>query len=135
VSRPAETTTLKQLLLVALASFEELWVLVWFHDRGEGTEENAAHVARATGLPVEAVEMALRSLAARGILSPASSNPRRFALLPSSVQRQALTTIAREYHSDPARVIRLMTANSIERVRASALRTFADCFRVRGPQG
>ena len=39
--------------------------------------------------------------------------------------------LARAYKDQPMPVIKLMSANAIERVRTAALRTFADAFLIR----
>ena len=75
---PAEATTLKELLFETVESIEELLILVWFHDRGEGGDGDSEGAARGTGLSADAAEVALRSLAARGLLSSSSANGRRF---------------------------------------------------------
>lgn len=42
--------------------------------------------------------------------------------------------LAVEYRDNPLHLIEVMTQNAFDRVRASALKTFADCFRIRGPK-
>jgi hypothetical protein len=135
VPEPAEPTTLKELLFETVEGFEELAILVWFHDHGEGSDGDADGMARATGLSVDAAEAALRSLAARGLLSFSSSHPKRFLYAPSSALHDALGRIVLEYRSNPVQVMSFMTANAIDRVRTAAVRTFAECFRIRGPGG
>jgi hypothetical protein len=135
VPEPADATPLKELLFETVESIEELLVLVWFHDRGEGSDGDSEGAARDTGLSADAAEVALRSLAARGLLSSSSGSPKRFLYAPSSALRDALHEIVLEYRANPVQVMSLMTANAIERVRTSALRTFAECFRIRGPGG
>lgn len=132
---PAEATPLKELLFETVESIEELLILVWFHDRGDGSDGDSEEAARDTSLSADAADAALSSLAARGFISPSSGSPRRFHYAPSSELRDALSKIVLEYKLNPVQVMSLMTANAIERVRTAALRTFAECFRIRGPGG
>ena len=132
---PAEATSLKELLFETVESIEELLILVWFHDRGEGSDGDSEGAARDAGLPVDAAEAALDSLAARGLISSSSASRRRFHFAPPSALRDVLDKIVLEYRLNPVQVMSLMTANAIERVRTSALHTFAECFRIRGPGG
>ena len=64
-------------------------------------------------------------------LSAASGAPdaARYAYRPVSPDLDAaMARLEREHAGRPARIIQLMSANAIERVRTAALRTFADAF-------
>ena len=53
----------------------------------------------------------------------------RFAYRPTSSGLDAAAgRLDREYAERPIRIIQLMSANAIERVRTAALHTFADAF-------
>ncbi len=132
---PAEPTTIKELLFETVESIEELLILVWFHDRGEGSDGDSEGAAGGTGLPTGAAETALGSLAARGLLSSVEGSRKRFLYAPSPEIHDVLNKIVLEYRLNPVQVMSLMTANAIERVRTAALRAFAECFRIRGPGG
>ena len=128
---PSEPKSLKELLFETVDTFEELEVLVWFHDRGEGSVGGATLIGRQTVAPPEAAEVALASLATRGILSASSANPDQFLYVPSAEARNAIEQIVREYRENPVQIMGLMTANAIERVKTAAVRTFAESFRIR----
>jgi hypothetical protein len=134
VPDPSEPKSLKELLFETVDTFEELEVLVWFHDRGEGSVSGATLLGQQTVAPPEAAEVALASLATRGILSASSAKPDQFLYVPSAEAREAIDQIVREYRENPVQVMGLMTANAIERVRTAAARTFAESFRFRRPK-
>ena len=131
---PEEPKSLKELLFETVETFEELEVLVWFHDRGEGSLGRATLIAQQTVAPEEAAEAALACLATRGILSASSADAGQFLYVPSSEAREAVDRIVREYRENPVQVMGLMTANAIDRVRTAAARTFAESFRLRQPK-
>ena len=134
VPDPIETKSLKELLFETVETFEELEVLVWFHDRGEGSVGGATLIGQQTVAPPEAAEAALACLATRGILSASSAQPDQFLYVPSAEAREAIDQIVREYRENPVQVMRFMTANAIDRVRTAAVRTFAESFRIRRPK-
>jgi hypothetical protein len=134
VPDPIETKSLKELLFETVDTFEELEVLVWFHDRGEGSVGRATLIGQQTVAPRDEAEVALASLATRGILSASSAQPNQFLYVPSAEARAAIEIVVREYRENPVQVMRLMTANAIERVKTAAARTFAESFRIRQPK-
>ncbi|MGH8171262.1 MAG: hypothetical protein ACRETJ_12070, partial [Steroidobacteraceae bacterium] len=77
---------------------------------------------------------ALASLKSAGLISAGTSSdsavqPPQYAYRPSSSGLDATVGILdREYAERPISIIKLMSANSIERVRTAALHTFADAF-------
>lgn len=131
MSDPAEPKSLKELLFETVETFEELEVLVWFHDRGEGAVGRATLIAQQTVASNELAEAALDCLATRGIVSASSGDPGQFLFTPGIEAREAIGRIVREYRENPVQVMGLMTANAIDRVRAAAARTFAESFRIR----
>jgi len=129
---PEEVAAFKQLLFDAVESFEELEILIAFHERGGGTLADAEVVAHRIGATPERAAGALDALIGRGFLTPAGDS-KRFAITAEVATRESLGVIVREYRSNPLLVMKLMTENAIERVRTAALHTFAGCFRIRGP--
>ena len=109
-------------------------VLVWFHERGEGTSAGAEHVANQVRLPVPSVEPALSELVRRDLLAASKTVTSEFQYVPDPARREAIAHLAREYRENPVLVMKLLTENAIERVRTAALKTFAECFRIRGPR-
>ena len=116
-----------------IETYEQLEVLLLLRrERYEAwTPEALAarlHVAEAL------VQPALSTLKAAGLVttdgtSDSAGHPRRYAYRPASSGLDATVGILdREYAERPISIIRLMSANSIERVRTAALHTFADAF-------
>lgn len=130
----AELEALKKFLFEHVVDLEELQILARLQ-RGAGkdayTEEE---VAAATGLPVGTTRDTLQRLCARGLLAPSATAPVVYRYVLDGADRELLDHALSEYQTNPLQVMALMTSNAIERVRTSAMRAFADSFRIRGPK-
>jgi hypothetical protein len=126
--------SLKQLLFDTVEGFEDLAVLLWFYERHDVDAADADTVAKGAGVPRDEAEAALDRLVFRGILEVAAGGPKRFRSTGDRAMREIAELIASEYRTSSGQVMRLLTENAIERVKTAALRTFAECFRIRGPK-
>ena len=119
----------RALLQEHIESYEQLEVLLLL--RRERYEEWTVE-GLATRLHVreELVGSALEGLRAGGLVAATAAAPAaRFAYRPaSSGLDAAVGRLDREYAERPIRIIQLMSANAIDRVRTAALHTFADAF-------
>lgn len=128
----AELEAFKKFLFEHVVDLEELQILARFQrDAGRGpfTEEE---VAAATGLPLSTTRDTLRRLSARGLLAPSATEPAVYRYGVDGAARELLDRLLSEYEANPLQVLGLMTTNAIERVRTSAMRAFADSFRIKG---
>lgn len=123
----------RRLLHEHIDSYEQLEVLLLLRrERYEAWTTDALatrlHVAEALIAP------ALSTLKAAGLVTAdangdSAGQPSRYAYRPASSGLDATVGILdREYAERPISIIKLMSANSIERVRTAALHTFADAF-------
>ena len=131
---PERERSLKELLFETVEGFEDLAVLVWFYDTDHAEGVESSTVAKGASVPEEEASAALERLAARGILEVESTEPKRFRAARDDAMRDRARRVASEYRTNGAQVMRLLTENAIERVKTAALRTFAECFRIRGPK-
>ena len=119
----------RALLNEHIESYEQLEVLLLL--RRERYEEwTIEGLAARLHLREELIGSALEGLKAGGLVvaTSATSAP-RFAYRPASSGLDAAAgRLDREYAERPIRIIQLMSANAIERVRTAALHTFADAF-------
>lgn len=124
----------RRLLREHIETYEQLEILLLL--RRERYEEWTPQ-ALTVGLhiPEGLIGPALAGLTACGLIQvtlgegPTAS---RFAYRPvSSGLDVAAGRLDREYTERPIRIIQLMSANAIERVRTAALHTFADAFVLR----
>ena len=125
-SLPAEVQVF---LRERMESYEQLEVLLLLRTRPSDPWAASA-VASELHMPEPAADQALRALSRHGLLSVAVS-PKAlvFRYQPESAELAALVEkLAGAYTEQRIAVVRLMTANSIERLRARALRTFANAF-------
>jgi DNA-binding transcriptional ArsR family regulator len=119
----------RALLRDHIGSFEQLEVLLLLHreaDRAWPPDAVAAELSIAS----PAAQEALESLQRANLLAAAREGESvlfRYALAGARLEA-AVQGLARAYHESPVEVVKLMSANTIERVRTSALRTFADAF-------
>jgi predicted ArsR family transcriptional regulator len=115
-------------LLDNVESYEELEVVLYFAATGAA---DAASAARDLRIPVEAVLPALEALTARGLLSSDGLPPPAFRYDPKSAElERGVRDLTAAYRLDRIRIIELMAANAMARLRSAALKTFADCFRL-----
>lgn len=118
----------RALLHEHIESYEQLEVLLLL--RRERYEEwTAEALAARLRVREELVASALEGLKASGLVVATSAAPSRFAYRPASSGADATAgRLEREYAERPIRIIQLMSANAIDRVRTAALHTFADAF-------
>lgn len=120
----------RALLHTHIESYEQLEVLLLL--RRERYEEwTIAGLAARLRVHEDLVGSALERLKASGLVVATAAAPPapRFAYRPSSSGLDAAAgRLDREYAEHPIRIIQLMSANAIERVRTAALHTFADAF-------
>jgi hypothetical protein len=133
LSRDPTLDALQRFLLEHVATYEELDVLLLLA-RDPGSEWTARSVADALGPAADDSRAALEGLAARGLLAiePASATF-RYAPLNDEVAR-AVALLETTYREQRATVAMMMSTNALERVRSSAIRTFAEAFRLKGPK-
>ncbi|HEX6271642.1 MAG TPA: hypothetical protein VFZ53_01315 [Polyangiaceae bacterium] len=133
MSQETDDGPLKRLLFDTVEGIEELEILAWFAKGNESGDSEV--IARSVALPADALCAALERLSTGGLLEPSPEKPGEFrpATKPATARLAAL--VVSEYRANPARVMKLMTENAIERVRTAALHTFAESFRIRKPRG
>jgi len=119
----------RALLHEHIESYEQLEVLLLL--RRERYEEwTIGGLAARLHLRQELIASALEGLKSGGLVASTHATPApRFAYRPASSGLDAAAgRLDREYAERPIRIIQLMSANAIERVRTAALHTFADAF-------
>jgi hypothetical protein len=119
----------RSLLHEHIESYEQLEVLLLLlRERYE--EWTIAGLAARLHVREELIGAALEGLRAGGLAAVSAATPApRFAYRPTSSGMDAAAgRLAQEYLERPIRIIQLMSANAIERLRTAALHTFADAF-------
>lgn len=112
-----------------IESYEQLELLLLMRaDRATTWTEEA--LSARLHLASSLVGAALERLKAAGFLEEhRHGSERRYAYLGQSDTLEAtINRLAAAYREYPIPIIKLMSANAIERLRTSALRTFADAF-------
>lgn len=119
----------RALLHEHIESYEQLEVLLLLRRERHDACTVTALAAR-LHLREELVAAALEALKAGGLVAATGAPPEvRFAYRPASSGIDAAAgRLEREYAERPIRIIQLMSANAIDRVRTAALHTFADAF-------
>jgi DNA-binding IclR family transcriptional regulator len=129
-----ELEELRKFLLEHVEGLEDLEILARFRETPDGAWLTTGEVASLTTFPLATTQDALRRLAARGLLAPTATEPAAYRYARPASSADPLARVIAEYRSNPLQVMGLMTANAIERVRTSAMMTFAECFRIGGPK-
>jgi hypothetical protein len=119
----------RALLHEHIESYEQLEVLLLLR-RERYAEWTVAGLAARLHVPAELIASALARLEAAGLATVTCAPPTpRFAYRPTSFGLDAAAgRLDREYAERPIRIIQLMSANAIDRMRTAALHTFADAF-------
>ncbi len=119
----------RALLHERIESYEQLEVLLLLRREPDEAWTITGLAAR-LHLREELICSALEGLETAGLVAVTGVAPApHFAYRPASSGLDAATDrLDREYAQRPIRIIRLMSANAIERVRTAALHTFADAF-------
>jgi hypothetical protein len=119
----------QRLLREQIESYEQLELLLLLRRERDGPWTEEILTAR-LGISTSLVLSALAELQAAGFVEErAHGSAKRYAYRVQSDNVEA--TVARleqTYREYPIQVVKLMSANAIERVRTAALRTFADAF-------
>jgi DNA-binding IclR family transcriptional regulator len=115
-----------------IESFEHLEVLLLLL-RHHGQTWTAAAVAEHLQIEFELVSSALSHLTRQDLLRQDADGTAGFRYGPGTAKLEAeATALAKSYMHDRVRVILLMNEHAVTRIRLSALRTFAEAFRLRG---
>jgi hypothetical protein len=122
--------SLREFLLQNVASYEQLDVLLWLV-RAPGAFWSAKQVAEGVGLETDECRFALEALADRGLLRTSADGNFQYSL-PSGEVRRVVDLLDATYREQRAIVAMMMSTNAMERLRTSAIRTFAEAFRLRG---
>ncbi len=132
---PADHEELKRFLFEHFDDLEDLEIITRFHELGDDRPLNALEVAILTHFPATTTAAALERLSVRGLLAPTAMEPVSYRYVVADAGlRERLARAVLEYRAEPIKIMGLMTANAIERVRTAAVRTFAECFRIGGPK-
>jgi len=115
-----------------VSSFEELEALLFFM-RAPRRPWSPVDVAVAINLQDDLVQGAIEALiASNGILERTSQAEKgqAFRYAPPAELEPVLAKLQRAYDEQRMRIVQIMSANAIERVRSSAARQLADAFRL-----
>jgi hypothetical protein len=132
LSQDSAPDDLQRFLVEHVISYEELDVLLLLV-RGGG-DWSAKSVGESLGAATRDCRVALESLVARGLLATAG-DPATFRYSPKTDEiARGVDMLDRTYREQRALVAMMMSSNALERVRTSAIRTFAEAFRLKGPK-
>jgi hypothetical protein len=125
----------RALLRGRIHTFEELEVLLLLH-RSQRSPKPEHAIAAELDVSTTVAADAVAVLQRQGLVEmhPSGIRSFRYAVADSEVD-EAIRELALEYRRNRLEVIKLMTANSIERIRTSAMRAFAGAFVLRGEKG
>lgn len=112
-------------------SYEELRILLLLQTRPNESWAPSA-VAAKLQMPEAVAEQNLRGLCRQGLLTPAVPlDTGAFRYQPESPELAMLVEkLVETYENHQMEVVQMMTTNAIERLRARALRTFANAFLI-----
>lgn len=124
---------IQRLLSEHILSFEQLEAVLLLRSsapRAWRTQE----VATALQVSGDAAHEALSALNARRLIAAATDDDElRYRFAPATAEiAQALERLADRYARHPVEILKLMSANAIERLRSSAARAFSEAFLLRG---
>jgi len=115
-----------------IESYEQLELLLLLRNERD-VSWTAETLSTRVRMPSSLVSAALSELHAAGFVAVSSEGGEerhRYLLLPGELEA-TICKLAQVYREQPIEIVKLMSANAIERVRTAALRTFADAFILR----
>ncbi|HVN45004.1 MAG TPA: hypothetical protein VMT66_07105 [Steroidobacteraceae bacterium] len=120
----------QSLLRECIGSYEELHLLLLlFKERREWSRDELAVHGK---FSPASVSLAIAALVARGLVAAApEAGPEPKYRYAAGVQDAAVDELVRAYREQPVAILRILAEGSIERIRAGALRAFADAFLFR----
>lgn len=133
---PPDLSNLRSFLSAHVQSYEQLEVVLLLQRR-ERESLTATETAEALRIPKDLAESALVHLEGHGLVVAEANKlgNHRYMYGPRSADLgQSLAELARVYNENRLAVVELMSANAVERLRTSAIRTFAECFRLGQPR-
>lgn len=119
-----------------IESFEQLEIVLLLRSRPDQALNSAA-ISAELRLPEAIVDETLHTLSGRELVARArGADGPLFSYSPETpALAELVSTVAQLNQDRRLDVMRLMTANSIDRLRAKALSTFADAFLLRRGKG
>lgn len=122
---------LQNFLRAHVESYEQLNILILFSAQPERLWEIKA-IASELRIPEASAEEAARFLCRQSLLTvQVGMRALLFVYKPRSTELDELVkALAQAYREQGVEVMRLMTANAIERLRLKAIRSFSDAFIV-----
>lgn len=114
-----------------IETYEELQLLLLLHSEGSSTW-TADLLAGRLSLADDALSESLGALQTRHLVERLLVGAEERYQLPAEIARnESLRRLATLYASHTIEIIKLMSSNSIDRIRTAALRSFADAFLFR----
>lgn len=112
-----------------IESYEQLELLLIIRAEKESTWTEETLTTRLR-IPVSLVRAALDGLESAGFVEvQGQGSEQRYLYLRQNDEVEAtISSLTLAYRDNPIPIIKLMSANAIERLRTAALRTFADAF-------
>ena len=113
-----------------IQTYEHLEIMLLAHKQRD-RDWTADSVGVALKLPTTSAAEVLADLTASGLLERRETTSPVFRYRPASRGHEhVVDCLVRSYEEDRLNVIKLMTANALDRVRTGAMRAFADAFVV-----
>lgn len=120
----------RTLLRQHIESYEQLQILLLMA-RAPDRAWSSSVLCSSLNVPSQLIDLALESLAKRQLLELRSGSAHEFVIAAADpAQIAAIQGLAQVYEQMPVEVIKLMSANAIERLRSGALRAFAEAFVI-----
>lgn len=131
MEKPPLPAALQAFLFDCIENYEQLELLV-FLQRDRNRWLTADECARQLGIPESLVAIALEDLVGRQLAERRPDPAARYRYAPGTLELDYKSgLLARHYQENRFEIVKLMSANAIERLRTSALRTFAEAFVIR----
>jgi hypothetical protein len=122
---------LQDFVRAAIESYEHLATLLRLH-RGRNRDWSEDELVSTLGIPAPLVQAALRGLCERHLIAVTrDESVLRYRYAAAGASDALVERLGIEFAHNPARLMRLLSACAIERVRTAAIRAFADSFVLR----
>ena len=126
---------IRDFMLERITTYEQLETIFWLATHG-GAVVTSRSLETELGISELLIEDALLAMVRAHLVAEVAGKPRHYAYAPARAELdRKVKALAALYARSRSEVLRVISSNSLDRLRRSAVRTFGDCLRLAPAEG